>query len=159
MGRAGAALITLAAAGFYLLLVDTASVSEFVACAVTVALAASGFLLARGRGVAGASISLSRLLGVGHVLVRIPRDVAIVCAEGLAQCVKPRKPRGSVRVISFAAGAEGSGDRGRAALAEALGSLAPNTIVIGVDDQRELLVVHQLRHGGGRRDLDPLGLG
>ncbi|MCW3018653.1 MAG: hypothetical protein JWN10_961, partial [Solirubrobacterales bacterium] len=48
-------------------------------------------------------------------------------------------------------------DAGRRALAESFGSLAPNTIVIGVDPERDLLLVHQLRGGGGRVDVLELG--
>jgi hypothetical protein len=40
-----------------------------------------------------------------------------------------------------------------------LGSLAPNTIVIGIDDERDLMLVHQLRRDGGRDELDVLELG
>jgi hypothetical protein len=40
-----------------------------------------------------------------------------------------------------------------------LGSLAPNTVVIGVDPDRDLLLVRQLHRQGGREQLDVLGLG
>ena len=61
--------------------------------------------------------------------------------------------------MPFRAGGDGSRDVGRRALAEGLGSLAPNTIVIGVDDERDLLLVHQLHRSGGREELDVLELG
>jgi hypothetical protein len=48
---------------------------------------------------------------------------------------------------------------GRRALAETVGSVAPNTIVIGIDDERGLLLVHQLRRHGGPEDLDVTRLG
>jgi hypothetical protein len=48
---------------------------------------------------------------------------------------------------------------GRSALAESLGSFAPNTIVIGVDPERELILGHQLRRTGGDEAIDVLGLG
>ena len=48
---------------------------------------------------------------------------------------------------------------GRRALAESLGSLAPNTIVIGVDPERKLLLVHQLHARADRDELDVLRLG
>ena len=50
-------------------------------------------------------------------------------------------------------------ETGRRALAESLGSFAPNTIIVGVDAERELLLGHQLRPGGGDEAIDVLGLG
>ena len=47
----------------------------------------------------------------------------------------------------------------RRALAEAVGSLTPNTIVIGVDEERNLILGHQLRRSGGADGVDVLGLG
>lgn len=48
---------------------------------------------------------------------------------------------------------------GKRALAESLGSFAPNTIVIGVDAERELLLGHQLRRSGGDDSIDVMKLG
>jgi hypothetical protein len=48
---------------------------------------------------------------------------------------------------------------GRRALAESFGSFAPNTIIIGVDAERELLLGHQLRRRGGDDAIDVLRLG
>ena len=44
-----------------------------------------------------------------------------------------------------------------AALTESLGSMGPNQIVLGVDRDRDLLIVHQLVPDDER--ADPLGLG
>ncbi|HLH15186.1 MAG TPA: hypothetical protein VKV16_10390, partial [Solirubrobacteraceae bacterium] len=49
-------------------------------------------------------------------------------------------------------------DAGRRALAEALGSLAPNTIILGVDPESGLILAHQLRRSGGSETIDVLGL-
>jgi hypothetical protein len=77
----------------------------------------------------------------------------------MAQVVAPREAHGSLRAVPFRAGGDDSSDAGRRALAEGLGSLAPNTIVIGVDGERDLLLVHQLHRRGGREQLDVLELG
>lgn len=61
--------------------------------------------------------------------------------------------------MPFRGGGDGSDDVGRRALAEGLGSLAPNTIVIGIDGENDLLLVHQLHRSGGREQLDVLELG
>jgi hypothetical protein len=56
-------------------------------------------------------------------------------------------------------GGEDAHALGRSALTESLGSFTPNTIVIGIDAERDLLLVHQLRHHGERDELDVLRLG
>ncbi len=61
--------------------------------------------------------------------------------------------------MRFRATKETPQDVGRRALTEWLGSLAPNTIVIGIDTKRDLLLVHQLHREGEPDDVDPLGLG
>jgi hypothetical protein len=93
------------------------------------------------------------------VIASIPRQIVWVSWQALAQLVAPREVRGTLRAVPFRAGGEGSSDVGRRALAEGLGSLAPNTIVIGIDGERDLLLVHQLRRSGGREQLDVLELG
>jgi hypothetical protein len=40
-----------------------------------------------------------------------------------------------------------------------MGSLSPNTIVVGVDTERGLVLVHQLQRQGDAEQIDPLGLG
>jgi hypothetical protein len=61
--------------------------------------------------------------------------------------------------VPFACGDDEAREIGRRALAESLGSFAPNTIIIGVDPERELLLGHQLRRRGGSEAIDILGLG
>ena len=53
----------------------------------------------------------------------------------------------------------GAYDTTRRALAKGAGSFAPNSYVVGVDAERELLLVHQLDPSGGASELDPLELG
>jgi hypothetical protein len=48
---------------------------------------------------------------------------------------------------------------GQRALAEGFGSLAPNTFVIGIDRERELILAHQLRRKPPRETIDVLELG
>jgi hypothetical protein len=93
------------------------------------------------------------------VVLSIPRQIVWVSWQAMAQAVAPREARGSLRAVPFRAGGDDSSDAGRRALAEGLGSLAPNTIVIGVDGERDLLLVHQLHRRGGREQLDVLELG
>jgi len=145
--------------GFYLLLIDTAALPELYALAGVAAGCAVAFELAREQGFAESQLAIRWLARGWRVLVNIPRDIAVLCWEALAQLLAPRPARGAFRAARFAAGARTPQDAGRRALSEWLGSAAPNTIVIGVDPDRRLVLVHQLRRRGGVEEIDPLGLG
>lgn len=144
---------------FYLLLIDTVSLPELYAGAGATVLAAAAFEISRERRFADASLSPAWVLRAWRIAWRAPVQIVFVCREAIAQLLRRRPARGRFRAVAFDAGGDGSRDAGRRALAEALGSLAPNTIVIGVDRDRNLILVHQLHRHGGREELDPLELG
>ena len=116
------------------------------------------FEISRRERMGGASFSPRWLLRAWRPLAAVPIGVVLVSAEAIRQLRHPRSVRGQFRAVSFRC-YEGERDEGRHAIAEAFGSLAPNTIVIGVDSETELLLVHQLRRRGGREELDVLELG
>jgi multisubunit Na+/H+ antiporter MnhE subunit len=147
------------AGGFYLLLIDTVDLPEVYAGCGVALLAAVAFELSREEGVAEATIAPGWLARAGRVLARVPAQVALVSWEAVVQLFARKRTRGVFRAVPFSAGGEGPRDAGRRALAEELGSLTPNTIVIGVDHERELLLVHQLRRRGGAEELDVMRLG
>jgi hypothetical protein len=146
------------AAAFYLLLVDTTSLPELYVMVGVALLAALLFEASREQGFPEARFSLRSLAPGWHAVARIPRDAAVLCGEAIAQLAQYKRRRGQFRAIPFRAGPS-EHDRGRYALTEIVGSLAPNTIVIGVDSDSELLLVHQLRRSGGRSEIDVLELG
>jgi hypothetical protein len=152
------ALGTALAAGFYLLLIDTVLLPELYAGAGVVLLAAVGFAASLTQGFVEARVRGSWLLRAYRPVLQIPIQVSLVVYELSAQLRHPRRTRGRLRAIPFAGG-DTPYDVGRRGLSEILGSLAPNTIVIGVDDKRQLLLVHQLHRTGGPEDLDVLRLG
>ena len=145
------------AAAFYLLLVDTTSLPELVALVVIALLATIAFEASREQGFPEARISASWLAGTWRALARVPSDSLLLTRLAIAQLLHPRGRRGELRAIHFAGG-DTESDRGRFALTEIVGSLAPNTIVIGVDPESERLLVHQLERKGGDDELDVLGL-
>jgi hypothetical protein len=153
-----AALGTAAAAGFYLLLIDTVMAPELYAMAGVVLLAAIGFAASLAQGFAEARVQGSWLLRAYRPVLQIPIQMSLVVYELAAQLRRPRRTRGRFRAIPFAGG-HTELDIGRRGLSEILGSLAPNTIVIGVDTERQFLLVHQLHRTGGPGDLDVLRLG
>ncbi len=159
MRRLGLALVGAAiAAPFYMLLIDTTALPELCVIPVVAILAGLGLLLTGGQGPVAASLSPPQLLAGWRAIARVPRDVGLVCGAVVAQLVRRETRRGELRAVRFRGGEEG-GDIGRAALTESLGSLAPNTIVVGVDLERNLLLVHQLKPRGGGKELDVLRLG
>lgn len=145
--------------GFYFQLIDTTSLPELYLLAGVALVCAVAFELAREQGFVEARVLPWWLLRSWRLLWKIPGDISIVCWEALAQVVRPRAARGVFRATAFGATAETASDTGRRALAETVGSLAPNTIIVGVDAQRGLLLTHQLRRHGPPEDLDVTRLG
>lgn len=145
--------------GFYLLLIDTASLPELYALAGVAVACALAFGLAREQGFAAGRVVPWWLIRGWRVIVRIPPDIAILCREAIVQLVAPRQRRGEFRAGAFGAVKQTPEDTGRRAVSEWLGSLSPNTIVVGVDPDRSLLLVHQLHRQGDIDQIDPLGLG
>jgi hypothetical protein len=147
------------AGAFYLLLIDITDLPELYAGAGVCVLAALAGGAALAEDVAGLAPLPAASLRVWRALVRIPRDVVLVSLSIAAQAFAPRRARGVLRAFPFDPAASGSRAAARRALAEAAGSLAPNTIVIGVDAHRKLILVHQLRRRGGAKEVDVLELG
>jgi hypothetical protein len=146
------------ALGLYMILIDNVSSPELYAMAAIVLLAGLAYAASLEQGFAEAVIRPRWLLTVWRPVLSVPRHLAQVTMEAMAQIFHRRSSRGQFRAVSYAGG-ESQQDIGRCALSEALGSLAPNTIVIGVDTERQLLLVHQLHRSGGAEELDVLRLG
>jgi multisubunit Na+/H+ antiporter MnhE subunit len=157
---AGFATGFLLAAPFYLLLVDTLDVPELWAGLAVVLIAAAAFETGREQGFAEASVSPRWLLRSWRAVARVPGDLVRLAAAAFAALPPWRRPpSGGLRAIRFDYGKdEDPRDVGRRSLAEALGSLSPNTIVIGTDAAREVLLVHQLCRHGDAEEIDVLSV-
>lgn len=145
--------------GFYLLLVDTPSSPELYVMAATAIASAAAFVISHEEGFVEARIKPWWVLRSWRVALRIGPDILLLCRELVAQLIRPREARGVFRAVPFRATKNNPHDTGRRALTEWVGSMAPNTIVVGVDDERGLLLVHQLHRRGDTDDIDPMGLG
>jgi hypothetical protein len=145
------------AAGFYLVLIDTVSLPELYAMAGVLLLATTALAASLARGVTEAVVAPRWLLRAYRPTLQVPGQIVLLARDAVDQLIHPRATRGRFRAIPFGGGGSPQ-DVGRQALSEILGSLAPNTIVIGVDTERELLLVHQLHRTGSPDDLDILGL-
>jgi hypothetical protein len=126
-------------AAFYVVLTDSRRVEELVAAAVIGALGATAAALVRRE----REVVLLRpraadvAAELRHVL-RWPRDLALLAVALV------RRPTGEVVETPFEATGSDPRDAGRRALAVAGRSLAPNTVVIAIDEERGVLQVHQL---------------
>lgn len=147
------------AAALYLLLIDITDLPELIVGAGAAVLAATGLELAREQRIVGESVRWRWLLRAYRPLLRIPHDCVVVSAMALRGLFR-REPRvGRFRAVSFGAPGDEPYETGRRALAEAAGSLAPNTFVVGIDGERRLILAHQLKVSGDREVIDPLELG
>jgi Na+/H+ ion antiporter subunit len=149
---------TVFAGAFYLVLIDTRDLPELYGLVVVALISGIVFAVSRDRESAEASICGAWLLRAWRPIVRVPADVVLVSRELLAQLISRRASRGELRAVPFKGGKDAHA-LGRSALTESLGSFTPNTIVIGIDAERDLLLVHQLHHHGERDELDVLRLG
>ena len=147
------------AAALYLLLIDITDLPELLVGAGAAVLAATGAELAREQGIVGESIRWRWLLRLHRPILRVPRDIVIVSAMAVRALVIRETPVGRFRVVRFVPKGDEPLETGRRALAEAAGSLAPNTFIVGIDGKRELMLAHQLKPTKGRTAIDPLELG
>jgi hypothetical protein len=150
----------LGAGGLYLLLIDTTSLPELIVAVAAAVIAATGLELAREQGTTGGqAVRLRWLATLYRPLLKAPSDIAVVSFVAFRQLVRPRAVNGVFRAVPFRCGSEHDVETGRRALAQSFGSFAPNTIIVGVDVDRELVLGHQLCPRGGDEALDVLGLG
>jgi hypothetical protein len=154
-----AALGLVLGGGFYLLLIDTPSSPELYVLAAVAIACALAFGVSREQDLVEARVRPWWLLSTRRVLLKIGPDVVILCREAVVQLFAPREARGTFRAVPFAATDQTPEDTGRRAVTEWIGSMAPNTIVVGVDSERGLLLIHQLRRQGDTDKVDPMGLG
>jgi multisubunit Na+/H+ antiporter MnhE subunit len=146
----------LALFAFWLLLVDTQEEAQLLVGAGVAMLAASIAELVRRQRIAQLRVRVRWLARLWRPVSSVPRDLlrlTVAIAPG-------RHPASELRALPFDPRVADPTDNGRQALAELAGSFSPNTIVIGVDAERGLLLAHQLLPGEERpeRSIDPLDL-
>jgi hypothetical protein len=85
---------------------------------------------------------------------RLVRDSAIISAATVRALAARRTIHGRFRAVPYRPGRARRGVGGRI-LTESLGSLQANRYVVGVDEDRQLVVVHELRPSD--EPIDPFG--
>lgn len=157
--RTGATVLARWAAffAFYLLLADTLETPELITGLVAAGLAvASATVLERSRSVE-ARMQVRMLRYAYRPFVALVTDSARVTWALLSMLVLRRQVYGRFRVARYTATGGGVDDVARRIFTEWAGSVAPNRYVIGIDPEREQLVVHELVPASS--PLDPLELG
>jgi multisubunit Na+/H+ antiporter MnhE subunit len=144
---------------FWLLLVDTVKVPELCAGAVAAALGASFMAAVRRQGIVSFRPRVRWLLASVTVVPRAVADLGVLVSVLARRVVLRRDVRGGFRAVPFRHRGVGGDATARRVLTKLVASFAPNTIVLDVDEDRDLVLVHQLVPRAGRRDADPLGLG
>ena len=126
-------------AALYVLIDDSALLTELVAGALAAAIGATGATLVhRERQVL--------LKGDVRWLRSLWRPLAGLVGDlwPLVRALPRRRGTGGMVEIPFDATTDGPRDTARRALTEALGTLAPNTIVVRIDTDRGVVIAHQL---------------
>ena len=126
--------------GAWMLLVDTVSTAE-VLCAVAAALV--GVLVTRlvfASEIADMRPTVSLVTALVRQLTRVPVDLWLL-AVTLVRALAGRRQAGRFHELALELAVDEKSN-GRRAGIELVGSLAPNTIVLGVDEHR--VIVHQL---------------
>jgi multisubunit Na+/H+ antiporter MnhE subunit len=149
---AGGALVLLvwwgALGGLWMLLVDTVSVAEVSCAAVAALLGALASHLAFEQQIAPLRLTARMLVWLGRQLARVPADLWLL-AVVLGRALLGRHRPGRFHEIAVQLPEDPAGNTRRAGI-ELFGSLAPNTIVLGVDGRRA--IVHQLAARHQERD-------
>lgn len=147
LGRHAFAWIVWAAAlwGLYLLLVlPSPPAVELAVGAGVAALAATAAVAIRAQGLLGYRLE-------PRVVLRVARPVPLQTAHDfgtlslvLARRLAGRETGGSFRAVPFPAGGSDPESRARRAFVTAAGTVAPNTIVVAIDRERDLMLLHEL---------------
>jgi multisubunit Na+/H+ antiporter MnhE subunit len=140
-------------AGTWMLLVDTRSVAEFAAGGGVSLLALLLTWLVARQHVADMRLRGSLLWHLSRQALGVPFDLWLLARE-LAKALSGRHPGGRFYSLPFEGDADPAANGRRAAI-DLIGSLAPNTLVLGADERQ--VVVHQLAaHAPARRRIEEM---
>jgi multisubunit Na+/H+ antiporter MnhE subunit len=144
----------------WLWLDDTLALPELVTGAVAAAIAASVAEVVLGRAAPRLRWRRRWFRRAWRLPLHVVADLWRLLRVLVLTLTGQRKSRGRFRAIRFDAGSsDNPEDIARRALAKAAGSVAPNTVVVGIDAARGLILVHQLEPDDRLTSADPLELG
>jgi hypothetical protein len=129
----------------YVVLVFKTEFEEYVAGVICGLVSAVGVDLVRTHGSVRIAPGLGWVRGAARVPGEVLVDTALLVRVLWRVVVRREVVRGQYRVVPFA-GARGSSPEaaGRRAVAKWIGSVAPNTLIVGFDEHHDRVLVHQL---------------
>lgn len=147
--------------GLYLLLVvDSIDASELVTGAVAAAVGAVAATAVRSQRLVSFRPRMRWALGLWRLPLQAAVDTGILVVMLWRRLVVRQPVGGSFRAVPFRAGGEDPEAAARRAVAKGVGSFAPNTYVLDIDREHELILVHQLVPTPDQpKNIDPLELG
>ena len=131
-------------AALWLALVDTVVVPELVMGAVAAAIAATAAVVVRSQRRLLLRPRAAWLRCVPGPLARTVTDLVPLARVLWRRGVRRRDERGALVEVPYSAVADDPDDAAHRVFTEALGSLAPNTLVVAIDRERRVLIVHEL---------------
>jgi multisubunit Na+/H+ antiporter MnhE subunit len=150
----------IALGALWMVLDDTVALPELLTGAAAALLGAIAAEAVHSQKIVRVRFELRWLRHAWRPLVGLLPDTTRVLRVLLRQLLLRRRPRSGFRTVHFRGGLpDGAYDTTRRALAKTAGSFTPNSYVVGVDTERDLMLVHELDPKGDPTDLDPLELG
>jgi multisubunit Na+/H+ antiporter MnhE subunit len=145
-------------AALWLLLVDTTKLPELCTGAVAAALAATAAELVGEQRKEALRPRVRWLRRLPYAVLQVPLDSVRLTAALVRLLRGGPRPQGSFRAVRWRAEERRADSAAREVAAKALDSLGPNSYVVGIDSERELMLVHQLLPGPDAASADPMEL-
>lgn len=133
-----------ALAALYLLLIDTTLLPELVTGAVVAAVGATGAVLVRRQRHLLLRPRARWLRGAWRPLTGLVTDLVPLARVLVTHGMLRRPSPGRIVEVPYHHMGDDPEDAAHRALTQALGSLAPNTLVVDIDSERGVLLAHQL---------------
>jgi len=131
-------------AALWLALVDTVLAPELAAGAVAAAIAATGAVVVRSQRRLLLRPKAAWLRAVPGRLLRVVTDLRPLLVALWRRGIRRADEHGAMAELPYAAVGDDPESAAHRVFTEALGSLAPNTMVVQIDRERRTLLVHQL---------------
>jgi multisubunit Na+/H+ antiporter MnhE subunit len=141
----------------WLLLVDATDEPNLLAGGVIALAAAFLAALVQSHRTVHPRPSLAMLRRAYRPLLLLVTDTGRVTLALFQRLVLRRDIRGKFRAVRYRAGGDDPADVGRRLVSAWAASVAPNRYAIGIDRERDVLIIHELVPTAG--PLDPLELG
>jgi len=134
-------------AALYLLLADNTVLPELITGAVIAAIGATGAVLVRGQRRMLLRPRGRWLLRAWRPLLGLVTDLVPLTRVLVTRGVLRRTAPGGLVELPYAHTGDDPTGAAHRALTQVLGSLAPNTVVVDIDEERGVLLAHQLERG------------